>query len=99
MNCVIYKNEKPYHHSFRTEPFLQDFSIAFHEKTQSIGLNIGGKSKYFLQLSNITTDTITAIFLLTGMGECCAQYDLIEVQMNGDVICNNHCEEAIDIEI
>ena len=100
MNCVIYKNEKPYHHSFRTEPFLQDFSIAFHEKTQSIGLNIKGDSKYFLQLSNIRTDTFTAKFVITGVGECCPQYGLAEARMNDHALCIIYfCNEVFEIEI
>jgi len=84
---------------FKTEPILQDFSVAFHEETQSIGLNVTGGSKYFLQLSNLRTDTFTATFLLTGMGECCAQYELVAAQMNSHDICNDNCGEITEIEI
>jgi len=81
-----------------TEPYASDFPITFHEDSQSVGLPIGGSLEYILQLSSIRTDTFIGTWTVIGMTECCAQYDLTNVHMNGQVICY-HCFEIIEIEI
>jgi len=52
-----------------------------------------------MEIKNIRTDTIIGTAVVTGFGECCESYQLSKVMMNGQIICQDGCNEIIEVQL
>ncbi len=74
--------------------------ISFNDSTKTIDLFIGNQLKYVLRIDNIRTDTIIGSTVVSGTGQCgCSSYQFSNVKMNGQIICQDGCDEIIEVQL
>ncbi|MEP6795301.1 MAG: hypothetical protein ABJB16_13310 [Saprospiraceae bacterium] len=77
-----------------------DQFISYNDSTKTMDVFIGDTRTYILKIDNVRTDTIVGNTVVTGTGQCgCSSFQLIKVTMNGQVLCQDGCEEIIEVQL
>lgn len=77
-----------------------DHYISFDDSTKTMQVFILDQRAYVLKIENFRTDTIIGNSVVTSTGQCgCSSYQLTQVTMNGQVICQDGCEEIIEVQL
>ncbi|MEO6132099.1 MAG: hypothetical protein ABIQ02_09645 [Saprospiraceae bacterium] len=71
----------------------------FNALTNTMDLFLEGQFTYVLELDSIRTDTILPKFTRIGRTDCCEIYEVSNVRVNGNIICQNGCTEIIEIQL
>ncbi len=73
--------------------------VNFDENTGTIHLYVFIRETYVLNIQNIRIDTISATFKLIEKGECCDSYQFANVTMNSQIICQDGCDDIIEVQL
>ncbi len=76
-----------------------DFYITYNDGTQTMDLYLVNGNKYVLEIKNTRTDTILGTMKLIEKGECCDSYQFTKVTMNSQVICQDGCDDIIEVQL
>ncbi len=76
-----------------------DYNISYNEITQTMDLGLLAGPKYILNFKNIRTDTFVVTNIVISMTDCCKQYKLSNATMNGQIICQDGCDDIIEIQL
>lgn len=71
----------------------------FIEKDSLIRIYLLSNHSYVLNLGDSRTDTFQQLTYLQPRGRCCPVTIALEVQMNGNLVCHENCEEVIGVEL
>ena len=71
----------------------------FVEKDSLIKIYLISNHRYALNLGSIRTDTFQQLNYLQPRGRCCPVTIALEVQMNGNIVCDETCEEMVEVEL
>ena len=52
-----------------------------------------------MELNNTEMDTLSANFISIGKSDCCEKIKMVNVILNGNVVCQDNCNEIIEIQL
>jgi hypothetical protein len=77
-----------------------DEFISFNDSTKTMDLFVVNQVDYLLKIENIRIDTIIGTTIVTSTGQCgCSSYQFSNVKINGQVICQDGCDEIIEVQL
>ena len=77
-----------------------DEFISYNDSTKTMDLFVVDQLDYILKIDNIRIDTFIGTTIVTSTGQCgCSSYQFLNVKMNGQIICQNGCDEIIELQL
>lgn len=77
-----------------------DNYISFNDSSKTLDLFIGDSQEFVLKLGDFRTDTIIGQTVVVSTGACgCSDYKFSKVTFNGQIICQDGCNEIVDIQL
>lgn len=85
---------------FMLENIGYDEFISYNDSTKTMDLLLLNKLEYILKIGTTMADTIIGTTVVIDTDECgCSTYKFTKVALNGQNICQDGCEEIIEVQL